>query len=186
MISLYMDANTLISLRNSNLSVIQFQSATEAFEALNTINQDTLLELVPLMDGQILSIFASESSLLNVHEALCSHANTPAHCYIENISAESLKSFYSLRKPKLKESLLIGEVPTMVDLIQLIHYAHQKELEVLEHKNQRNFQKNVIYLSGTFQELESFSKHYKSFFSKVSCLEKISPSLLSFFSLIEP
>lgn len=185
-----MDSNILISLKNFNLSAVEHSQPSTGWGALNTVlksqTKNIFLELIPTIDGKIVSLIGGQENILNLHNEILSHSAYASQVFIENMSLKSLKSFFHLEKPELKKSMAVLELPNITSIIELIHLSHSSDIEVLDHRNSRGFQANTLFLSSEAEVLEKFIQTYSSKILRSEVLKEVAPSLLGFFSFTEP
>lgn len=186
----FMDANSLISLINSNISAIEHSEPSAAYKAINSAlfesSDKILVEMIPTLEGKIVSLLLSNKSISSLHENILKNSAHTSHRYLENIPSDCLKIFYHLHKPEFKGSVAIIEIENLVTLLELLCLAHKSKLEVLDHKNSRGFLCNTLYISASAIELNRFIEENKNKIKHSQVLKDISPSLLSFFSFTEP
>lgn len=185
-----MNSNILISLKNFDLSVIEHSQISTGWLALNTIlkneTKNNFLEVIPTLDGKIVSLVGGQENILNLHSEILGKSAYASQAFIKNMSLDALKAFYHLGKPNFKKSVAVLELPNITSLIELIHFSSISKIEILDHRNSRGFNCNTLFLSANVNTLKEFTTTYSSKILRYEILEEVSPSLLSFFSFTEP
>ncbi len=185
-----MDIKSLISLVNSNISAIEHTHPSTAYQAVNSAllmsSITTLVEMIPTLEGRIVSLILSDKPISDLHEQILKKTNHSSHRYLQNISSSTLKVFYHLHKPEFKGSIAILEVNNLITLLELVNEATKSQIEVVNHNNSRGFMNNTLFLSAEPSLLKHFLEKNSERISKHQIIEKLSTSLLSFFSFAEP
>lgn len=159
-------------------SLIEFHSELEALPLINELPKEVkLIDMFSLLNGHFV-IFITCHDLKKTFENLRSKPCALDGYFTNDTNVESLQAFYHLNKVNILESIAVIETDKFSKLFELLDLAHKSEIRTLDIKNQRSFNKNTIYLTGSKKQLQDFKDHHQKMV-QIQVIENPSETLIN-------
>lgn len=145
-------------LANQEFSLIEFRSELEALKLINELPNDVkLMDMFSLMNGHFVVLL----TCINLKKTFDFLMTSPAAIdgyFTSDTNVESLHAFYYLNKITIGEGLIAVKTNKITAVFKVMNAAHKCHVGVLDHKNQRSFPENTLYLTGSRDNILKLSE----------------------------
>lgn len=149
----------------SALLILEFSSISKGYDQLNkTLNTFNVkaLEAFTMVNGDIVGVLNGQTNELESVAKKINRKKIKSFYFVRNCPESLIKGFYGLLKTQTKESIFVAEFINLSKLFQAAELGVEKQLEIVEIRSGRSlFNKNLLILTGTNQNLDSFEKDFK-------------------------